>query len=184
MFFNGWAGLGRVVLVGALAYVALVLLLRVSGKRTLSKMNAFDLIVTVALGSTLAAVLLSKDVALAEGLVAFALLIALQFAIAWLSVRSSTVGRLVKAEPALLVHRGRLLRQALRRERVVEAEVLAAVREQGLATLEEVEAVVLETDGTFSVVKRAEQDRASALATVRGRDRVRGDDGAGDRRAS
>ncbi len=184
MFFDTWFGLARVVIVGTLAYVALVLLLRVSGKRTLSKMNAFDLVVTVALGSTLATVLLSKDVALAEGVVAFALLIALQFAIAWLSVRSSTVGQLVKAEPALLVHRGRLLRQALRRERVVEAEVLAAVREQGLAALEEVEAVVLETDGTFSVVKRAEQGGASALATVLERDRAGGGDGTGDRRAS
>ncbi len=166
MFFDSWAGLGRVVLVGALAYVALVLLLRVSGKRTLSKMNAFDLVVTVALGSTLASVLLSKDVALAEGVVAFALLIALQFAIAWLSVRSSTGGQLVKAEPALLVHRGRLLRQALRRERVVEAEVLAAVREQGLAALEDVEAVVLETDSTFSVLKSSAGASDSALANV------------------
>src|SRR4051794_24742339 len=54
MFFHSWAALGRVLLVGPLAYVALVLLLRVSGKRTLTKLNAFDLVVTVSLGSTLA----------------------------------------------------------------------------------------------------------------------------------
>ena len=54
MFFDSWAGLGRVLVVGVLAYSALVLLLRISGKRTLTKMNAFDLVVTVALGSTLA----------------------------------------------------------------------------------------------------------------------------------
>ena len=47
MFFNNWAGLGRVALISILAYMALILLLRVSGKRTLSKMNAFDLVVTV-----------------------------------------------------------------------------------------------------------------------------------------
>ena len=70
MLFDSWAGLGRVLLVGTLAYVALVLLLRISGKRTLSKLNAFDLVVTVALGSTLATVLLSKTVALAEGVLA------------------------------------------------------------------------------------------------------------------
>jgi uncharacterized membrane protein YcaP (DUF421 family) len=70
MFFDSWTGLGRVLVVGTLAYFALVLTLRVSGKRTLSKLNAFDLVVTVALGSTLATVLLSKDVALAEGLLA------------------------------------------------------------------------------------------------------------------
>ena len=88
MLFDSWAGLGRVLLVGTLAYVALVLLLRISGKRTLGKLNAFDLVVTVALGSTLATVLLSKSVALAEGVLALGLLILLQYLIAWLSVRS------------------------------------------------------------------------------------------------
>ncbi len=86
MFFSTWAGLGRTVIVGVLAYAGLVALLRLSGKRTLAKMNAFDLVVTVALGSTLATILLSKTVPLAEGILAFALLIALQYVIAWLSV--------------------------------------------------------------------------------------------------
>lgn len=67
MLFQGWAGLLRTLAVGVLAYSALVVVLRVSGKRTLSKMNAFDFVVTVALGSTLASTLLSKGVALAEG---------------------------------------------------------------------------------------------------------------------
>jgi uncharacterized membrane protein YcaP (DUF421 family) len=107
MLFDSWAGLGRVLLVGTLAYVALVLLLRISGKRTLSKLNAFDLVVTVALGSTLATVLLSKSVALAEGALALALLISLQYAIAWLSVRSPRLEGMIKAEPTLLLHRGR-----------------------------------------------------------------------------
>jgi uncharacterized membrane protein YcaP (DUF421 family) len=162
VFFAGWAGLLRVVLVGALAYLALVLLLRVSGKRTLSKMNAFDLVVTVALGSTLATVILAKDVALAEGVVAFALLIGLQFGITWLSVRSPTVRGLVKAEPTLLLYQGHFLPEQLRRSRVLEAEVCAAIREQGIAALSEVEAVVLETDGSFAVVSRTE-GRATAL---------------------
>ena len=94
MFFQSWAGLGRTALVGVLAYLALVVLLRVSGKRTLSKINALDLIVTVALGSTLATVLLSKTTSLAEGVTAFVLLIALQFVITWLSVRSPAFAHL------------------------------------------------------------------------------------------
>ena len=77
MFFDNWSDLLRVVVVGTLAYASLVVLLRISGKRTLSKMNAFDLVVTVALGSTLATVLLTKDVALVEGMLAFALLVSL-----------------------------------------------------------------------------------------------------------
>lgn len=168
MFFQGWSGLVRTIVVGILAYVALVVLLRVSGKRTLSKMNAFDLIVTVALGSTLATILLSQDVALLEGMVAFAILIGMQFVIAWLSVRSRTVSRLVKAEPRLLVYDGQLLHGALHAERVVEAEVLAAVRQQGIAALEAVEAVVLETDGSVTVIPRSHHTDPTAIEGVAG----------------
>ncbi len=121
MFFSTWAGLDRTVIVGVLAYAGLVALLRLSGKRTLAKMNAFDLVVTVALGSTLATILLSKDVPLAEGVLAFALLIALHYAIAWLAVRSAAVGQLVKSEPTLLLYRGVFLPGALRRERELRA---------------------------------------------------------------
>jgi len=78
MFFSGLDGVWRTLVVGTCAYAALVLILRISGKRTLSKMNAFDLVVTVALGSTLATILLSSDVAPAEGVTAFVLLAGLQ----------------------------------------------------------------------------------------------------------
>jgi uncharacterized membrane protein YcaP (DUF421 family) len=151
-FFDSWSSLLRTLVVGVLAYVALVGFLRISGKRTLSKMNAFDFVVTVALGSTLATVLLNKEITLAEGVLAFALLIGLQFVVTWLSVRSRWTQALVKNEPTLLLYQGRLLADAMRRERVTRAEVEAAIRSEGLAGLDEVEAVVLETDGTFSVV--------------------------------
>lgn len=167
MFFDSWFGLMRVLVVGTLAYGGLVLMLRVSGKRTLSRMNAFDMIVTVALGSTLATVLLTNDVALLEGLLALALLIALQLAITWLSVRSERVQEFVKAQPRLLVHRGRLLTTALRAERVTPEEISAALRAEGIGAVEEVDAVVLETDGTFSVLQNA--GSGTALANVRGR---------------
>ena len=166
MFFDTWAGLGRVLVVGPLAYAALVLVLRVSGKRTLTKLNAFDLVVTVALGSTLATVLLSKDVALAEGLLAFALLAGMQFVIAWLSVRSERFQGFVKAEPALLLHRGRFLDAALRAERVTREEVLAVLRTNGADDPASVAAVVLETDGSFSVLKSGPE--APTLRNVAG----------------
>lgn len=166
MFFDGWQGLLRVAVVGVLAYAALVLLLRVTGKRALSKMNAFDFVVTIAIGSILATILLSKDVALAEGVLAFVVLLALQFLITWLSVRSAAVRGLVKSEPALLLFRGRFLDRAMKAERVTEGEVMAAARTQGVGSLEEVEAVVLETDGTFSVIPRSHGGDGSALGNV------------------
>jgi uncharacterized membrane protein YcaP (DUF421 family) len=168
IFFNGWESLLRTLIVGVLAYVALIVFLRISGKRTLSKMNAFDLIVTVALGSTLATVLLSKDVPLGEGALAFALLIGLQFIVTWSSVRAPWVRRWVTGEPMILMYRGEFLPKALQRARVVEEEVRAAVRSAGFVSLNDAEAVVLETDGSFSVVQRGEGQGRSSLDGVNG----------------
>ncbi len=170
MYFDGWQGILRVVLVGVPAYFALVMLLRISGKRTLSKMNAFDFVVTIALGSTLATILLSSDVALVEGAVALALLIGLQFLVAWCAVRSDAVESLVKAEPVMVYHRGRFLRSAMRRERVTKTEILAAIRSANIASTAAVEAVILETAGEFSVVRSASDETESdALQGVRER---------------
>jgi uncharacterized membrane protein YcaP (DUF421 family) len=166
MLLQNPSDLIRVAVVGVLAYLTLILFLRVSGKRTLAKMNAFDLIVTVALGSILATTMLSSDVSLMEGLAAFIILIGLQFVIAWLSVKSSTVSGWVKSEPTLLFHQGQFLKQALRRERVTEDEVRAAVRNQGIATMAAVEAVILETDGSFSALPKTDQP-ATSLHGVR-----------------
>ena len=157
------------LLVGICAYAAVVLMLRVSGKRTLSKMNAFDFVVTIALGSTLASLLLSKDVPLAEGLLALGLLISLQWGVAWLAVRSRGWRKLIKSEPRLLALRGELNEGALRDERVTADEVDSALRKAGIASLSEVEAVILETDGTVSVIGSAfAKQSASALDGVRG----------------
>ncbi len=158
MWFDSWSGVIRVVVVGTAAYVSLVLLLRISGKRTLSKLNAFDLVVTVALGSTLATVLLSKDVAAAEGLAAFLVLILGQFIISWLSVRFSFVSKLVKSEPRVLLWRGRPLPHALRSERVTVKELESAVRGAGLDSLGSAGAVILETDGSLQVVRDVDGD--------------------------
>ncbi len=152
MFFESWFSLLRVLVVGTLAYGALVVLLRFSGKRTLAKLNAFDLVVTVALGSTLATVLLTKSVALLDGIVAFALLAGLQYVVAFLSVRSRRFDSLVKSEPTLLLHRGAFLERAMRDQRVTRDEVIAALRAAGVARPGDTAAVVLETDGTISVV--------------------------------
>lgn len=163
MFFESWQSLLRVVVVGGGAYVALVILLRISGKRTLTKLNAFDLVVTVALGSTLATVLLNRDVPLVDGIAAFALLILLQWTVATLSVRSASIRKLVKSEPTLLLHRGEMLDAALREQRVTREEVESVVRAAGLAAVADAAAVVLETDGSMSVVPRpAAPSRAPA----------------------
>ena len=155
MFFQNWEGIARTVIVGILAYVSLVAMLRVSGKRTLAKLNAFDLVVTVALGSTLSAIALQESIALAEGVTALAVLIGAQYAVASLSVRSSRFAKAVRSEPALLVNRGAFCDGAMRRERVTRGEALSAIRAAGGHTVDDAETLILESDGSLSVSLRA-----------------------------
>ncbi len=168
LFFDSWSSIARTLLVGTLAYVVLVVMLRLSGKRTLSKMNAFDFIVTIALGSALANVLLDKSVSLADGATAFALLIGLQYLVTWSSVRTRWVKRLVTSEPELVAYRGEMLRDGMRRTRVTEDEVRAAMRNAGHAAFDDVEAIVLETDGAFTVVGQGNARGHDALEGVLG----------------
>jgi uncharacterized membrane protein YcaP (DUF421 family) len=155
MFFQNWEGIVRTVIVGFLAYVTLVLFLRISGKRTLAKLNAFDLVVTVALGSTLSAILLQESVALAEGAVALALLIVAQFAVTYASVRWSRFASAVRAEPALLAKDGCFCKASMRRERITEGEALSAIRAQGGHEITDAKSIILESDGSLSVALRS-----------------------------
>ncbi|WP_421681706.1 DUF421 domain-containing protein [Stutzerimonas urumqiensis] len=166
MFFSGWSPLIRTLVIGVLAYINLIILLRISGRRTLSKMNAFDLVVTVALGSTFATILLNRSVSLAQGSLALGLLIGLQFLVTWTSVRVSSVRTLVTGEPALLLYQGQMLDEAMRRARVTADEIRSAIRSSGISAMDEVEAVILETDGSFSVVKAGSGNSRTSLTGV------------------
>ncbi|HKQ09110.1 MAG TPA: YetF domain-containing protein [Blastocatellia bacterium] len=166
MFFQGWAAIGRVFVLGVLAYLAVVLFLRLSGKRTLSLMDPFDFVITTALGSVLAQTILTKEVTLLDGLAAFAVLIGLQFIVTWCAVHNHTVRRLIKPQPKLLFYRGEFLKEVMNHEHVHEVEILAAARGYGLSSLDEVEAVVLEANSHFSVISRADSAQLSTLANV------------------
>ncbi len=162
MFFNSWEGIIRVIIMGILGYIALIILLRTSGKRTLSKMNVFDFVVTITLGSMLATIILSKDVALVEGVAGLGLIIYMQFIIAWLSTRSAKFRDVVKGKPTLLFYNGELLHESIQLERVSPPEIYAAIRAGGFARLSEVGAVILETDGAFTILPHSNE----ALTTL------------------
>lgn len=153
--FSGWDGVLRILVIAPAAYIAVILIVRSAGKRTLSKLNAFDFIVTIALGSTLASVITTRSLALVEGVVALALLVLLQFIVTSLSVRWPAFDRRLTAEPALLLRHGKPLERTMRRERITREELEAAVREAGASSLEAADAVFLETDGTLSAILRA-----------------------------
>ena len=154
MIFDGWAPVIRTLVLGTLSYLSLVILLRISGKRTLSKMNAFDLVVTVAFGSTLASILTSSQVSLVQGGLALGLLVLLQFVNTYLAVRYSGYQALIKAQPTLIFFQGQFLTDVMRKQRVSKEEILAAMRQQGVAEPGEVDAVVIETEGSLSVLPK------------------------------
>ncbi len=166
MWFDSWNDLARVLLVGPAAYCVLLVALRASGKRTLAKLNAFALVVTIALGSTLSSILLGADVSLAEGTAGFAVLVSLQFLLAALTSRVPGARHLVTAQPALLLRDGRPLPDALRGQRVTIDELRQAARSSGQGDLSHIAAIILETDGSLSVITREHAGDRSALEGV------------------
>lgn len=166
IFFDNWESLVRTIVITILAYVGLIILLRISGKRTLSKMNAFDFIVTIALGSTLATVMLNKDVALADGLLALALLIFLQYIITKIAVRNKKFSNLIKSEPALVVYKGEMLREMMLKERIAEDEIYAIIRQNGLDSVGQVDAVIIESDGSLAVIKQLNNTDTETMKNI------------------
>ncbi len=163
MIYDSLDGLLRVFVMSLGAYAGLILLLRLSGKRTLAKLNAFDLVVTVALGSTLATIILTSDVALLEGLAAFVALIALQFVVAALQTRWRRVRRLAKSSARTLLVDGIADPEALREERLTHDELMSAARSAGFGDPADIAAIVLEPDGSLSVVALKRAGNRSAL---------------------
>lgn len=167
MWFDTWSDILRILMIGTASYVTLVLLLLGFGKRTLGQLNAFDFIVTVALGSTLATILLNSSVSWSEGLAALVVLAFLQFLVAWASARRPRLRSTLTSEPVLLLRDGRMLTEVLRRNRLTESEVLQAVRGSGSGDVSDIAAVVLETNGKLSVIPKSKLGSGSALQGVR-----------------
>lgn len=133
-------------------YGGMLLLTRVAGLRSFSKMSAFDFAVTVAIGSILATTVLSPDPPLFQALAALAALYAIQITVAYLRERYAAVRTAVDNAPLLLMAGKRVLRENLRRAKITEADVRAKLREANVRSLDEVRAVVLESTGDVSVL--------------------------------
>jgi uncharacterized membrane protein YcaP (DUF421 family) len=162
-FFDNWYDIGRAAALSALGFIAMMVMLRGSGKRTLSKLNVFDFVFVVACGSVLAATIISKDTTLAEGIVSLAVLVCIQVVLAKIAAYSPSAERIINGEPTLLLSNGKFIDYALKRERVTREEIRAAIREKGVTNVEDVTAVVLENDGTLTVAWDSHHPGKSAL---------------------
>ena len=136
-----------------ISYCVIFLVIRLSGKRTLSKMNAFDFIITVTMGAVFGSTLLNYQTKLVQGIYVIALLLLFQFTTSLLSSHFSLMESFLRAQPSLLYYKGMYKDRNLKKERISRAEVVQVVREHGIGKMEDVEAVVLEPNGSLSVIK-------------------------------
>lgn len=143
-----WEFIFRAVVV----YVAVLTMVRVSGKRAMGQLTPFDMLLIVLLGNAVQNALLGQDTSLGGGLLLAATLISLNFGVGLLTSRSARAERLIEGEPVVLARDGHVFRQVLRRELVSNADFEAAMRQQGCLQLDEVRLALLETNGHITIV--------------------------------
>jgi uncharacterized membrane protein YcaP (DUF421 family) len=161
--WGGWDPILRILLITTLGYIWLVTLIARLGQRTLANMTPFDFVVTVTLGSAFGRVITAREVAASEVVVAFAVLMALQWGVALLRSRSRRITKVLESEPSLLYHRGQMVQRAMRRHRIDPTDLLGAVRRSGMGSLSEAVAIVLEPNGEFAVIGADQLGDGSAL---------------------
>ena len=146
------AAVARGTLLSIAALFWVIFLVRLIGARTLSKMTAFDFLVTLATGSLLAtATAASTAPAFAQALAGLTTLLVAQCTLAWTRQRADWFKRVIENEPRVLLRDGAFIDSALRRSRVSRADVLAKLREADVAQ-HDAGAVILETTGDISVL--------------------------------
>jgi uncharacterized membrane protein YcaP (DUF421 family) len=166
MIFDGWKSVYRAFLMCLLAYPFLLLILRLFGKRSITQVNLFDFIITITYGATLSSVLTSSTVSLAKGAVVLLMLTFLQFIIAKSTAKSKTIDQIIKASPSFLYHDGRFFEKEMQKQRIRKDDVRAKVRNEGMGSFDNIEAIVLEGDGSLSVIKKENGSSKEALKGV------------------
>lgn len=164
-FWNGFAPIFRILVVGSLSFAAIVILLRSAGKRSLASMNAFDFIITITFGSVFGRILTAHQVSFSEAITAFLLLIILQYITAYLQIHSGLLSRLISAQPSLLFYQGEFLQKNIRKARLRKADVISVVRKKGYADLDDIEVIILESDSSFSVIRKTNKEPTHSSLT-------------------
>jgi uncharacterized membrane protein YcaP (DUF421 family) len=136
----------------AAVYLVILVGLRLAGKREIGQMTVFDLVVLLLLANAVQNAMVGPDTSLVGGLVAAIVLLLFNSGVAQLRLRWPRLRRLVEGTPTLLVLHGEVIPDHLRREGVDQETLEAALREHGVADLNDVEMAVLEIDGSISIV--------------------------------
>ncbi len=144
------------VLRALMVYFVLMLMIRLSGKRSMGQFTSFDILLVVLLGNAVQNALLGEDASVGGGMLLAATLIVLNWVVGWLSARSPRVERWVEGVPVLLARDGNVYRDVLRRELISHEDFQKAMRESGCLELDNIRLAVLETNGQISIVQRSD----------------------------
>lgn len=148
------------VLRAVLVYFAVMVLVRVSGKRAVGQFTPFDLVLLILIGNAVQNGLNGGDNSLTAALILSTSLLALNYLVAFLSARFPRVRKLVEGEPVVLVRNGEVFRDVLRRELVSRADFDKAMREAGLFEPDQIRLAVLETNGHITIIPRENAEPA------------------------
>ncbi len=161
LFFDNIDKLGRIVLTTVMVYVLVVLTTKVSGKRSTSQLNNFDWIVTVMIGSLGASTILLKDVPLIEGFSSILVLYILQFLVTKYAAISPQFSSVILSDPRIVFYQGQYLPDAMRAERLTRQELECAMRSEGISSLDEIEAIVFESDAKLTIITKNDNNQDS-----------------------
>lgn len=141
----------------ALVFVAVVLLLRLSGKRQMGQLSSTEFVVVLLISNAVQNAMNGGDNSLTGGLLLATILIGLGMLVGTLSHHSRTMARLLEGTPTRLVHDGKVLRRNMDRERLSNADLKVLLRKHGVHDFHTVDEVILEADGSLSITRKGEQ---------------------------
>jgi uncharacterized membrane protein YcaP (DUF421 family) len=144
------------ILRGSLVFGVVLLFLRVSGKRQVGQMTPFDLVLLLLISNAVQNSMNGGDNSITAGIILAASLIAADAFLSYLTRKSRKWETLIEGQALLVVHNGRVLEDALRRSGMTRHDLMAGLRIEGCASLEQVHGAVLETNGRVSVLQRRE----------------------------
>ncbi|MDN3399215.1 DUF421 domain-containing protein [Psychrobacter sp. APC 3426] len=154
IFFDNIDKLGRIVLTTVMVYVLIVLVTKVSGKRSTSQLNNFDWVVTVMIGSLGASTILLKDIPFIEGIASILVLYLLQFLVTKYASISPQFSSFILSEPRIVFYQGQFLPDAMRAERLTRQEIECAMRSEGVNSFNDIEAIVFESDAKLTIIPK------------------------------
>jgi uncharacterized membrane protein YcaP (DUF421 family) len=147
-----------IVIRSILTFMLLWFVLRVSGKREVTQLSAFELILLVTLGDLISQTVLQEDFSLTGGALAVGTFTVLSILLSYVGWRFPRTRPVLNGEPTVLLTDGNVDEKVLRYERLPLDDVLVAAREHSVRDLADVDLVVLEPDGTFSFFKKDQDD--------------------------